>query len=197
MILREPDGAAQFAYALFGLTGRGWEQWQQALNNHARESVRKFFLRDLHQHRSSVDTLTRLCFGDTALMMQLKLHLNMDTGQFRSIADREAAVDSLAATYASYREQDLLGREVTRRYRQLMRLLHADSLTQFLPSIKAAEIADSTPLRDLTALAAAARRFLNQRRALETSLDHMLTAEIDFVSVVRTQRVAVLRRLNP
>ncbi len=195
IVLRTPDGAANFAYALFGFTEGGWHRWRAGLEAHAREVVTNLFLRNLREHRSAVPAIERLTFGNENLLLKLKGHLDLMSGQFLSIADRDAAAGELAPYYASFREQEFLAREVTRRYRRLMRVLHGDNLNRIVGD-QAERFAESAALRELSSLAAEARAYLSHRRDLHAPLNDTLAAEADFMHMIRRQRAAAIRRMK-
>ncbi|MFW6367372.1 MAG: hypothetical protein ACOC0L_01770 [bacterium] len=195
LVLRTPDGAANFAYSLFGFTEEGWRRWREGLETYAREVINHQFLRNLREQRSVAPIIERLTFGNENLLLKLKGHLDLMSGQFLSIADRDAAARELAPYYASFREQEFLAREITRRYRRLMRVLHADNLNRIIGD-QAERFVESRALRELSSLAAEARAYLGHRRNLHAPLEDTLAAEADFIYTIRRQRADVIRRMK-
>jgi hypothetical protein len=195
IVLAMPDGAAEFAYSLFGFTEAGRDQWRRQVLEYAKRVIARAFLRDLRRRRSVIPTLQRLCFGDDALAFKLKGYVDFSSGLFHSVQARDAAVAELAPYYASFREQELLAQELTRRYRRLMRVLHSDNLRRILPAEAARRFEGSPALRDMASIAAAARAFLSKRRALHSPLEDVVAAEIDFTHAIRRQRAQVLRNM--
>jgi hypothetical protein len=104
-------------------------------------------------------------------------------------------VDYLAVFYASYREPELLGSEIARRYRSLMRLLHEDHLGRILIDAHFREAKRSQILPDLSSMAADARRFLTRRRTLEMSLEELVAAEMEFEQSIRGRRLRLIHQL--
>ena len=97
--------------------------------------------------------------------------------------------------YASYRESELLADEVARRYRNLMRLMHEDHLRRVLTEEHAKDVLAKGILRDPSSVASDARRFLTRRRALESTLEELVAAEMEFVQSIRTRRLGLIHRL--
>jgi len=189
LLLDTPDGAYRFALAFFGLLGSGRERWEKHLLRMAERAVRRNFLRGLRQDIPPLETIRRLGFGDKALVQRLAGELDWITKRFDSYRQREKVVAQLAVYYASYREGPLLAVEIGRRYRNLMRVVHEDNLRRILTSEQFAEV------DQLSVLSADARRFLSRRRALNTSLEEMLAAEMDFVHSVRRRRLHLIHKL--
>jgi len=195
LILAVPDGAYRFALAFFGLLGTGRKQWEEKLLAHAERVVRRTFVRYLGQDKTPVDIINTLSFGDEDMRLKLMGELDWITKQFDSVDQREKVVRQLAIYYASYREPQLLAAELARRYRDLMRVLHEDNLRRVLTSEQFDEAGDLSVLRDLTSVAAAARRFLTHRRALETTVEEMVAAELDFGRTIRRRRLVFIHQL--
>lgn len=197
LILRVPDGAARFALAFFGLIGAGRQKWEAELRKHAEKAVRRAFLNHLRHGLGPLSIIETLTFGDRVAYLRMAGQLDWLTKQFDSLAQRERVVSALAVYYASYREPKLLAVEVSKRYRNMMRVLHEDSLRRVLSRAEFEELDQEGILRDLVAMAADARRFLSHRRALETSVEEMVAAELEFVWRVRRCRHRHLDRLTP
>ena len=194
-ILDVPDGANTFAVAFFGLVGKGRQQWEATLTTLAEDAVRKAFLYDLRDGVSPVRTIEKLTFGNQEALERALGELDGVTLQFDSLKQRERVVRFLAVFFASYREHDLLGGEIMRRYRSLMRLMHEDYLRRVLAPDHFEEVSKRTILRDLAAVAAESRRFLDRRRALENSLAELVATEIEFIAGIRGRRLRLIHTL--
>lgn len=194
-ILDVPDGANTFAVAFFGLVGHGRQQWEAKLTRLAEEAVRRAFLEDLRTGTTPLRTIQRLTFGNREAFERALGELDGVTLQFDTLRQREQVVRFLAVFYASYREQDLLGGEILRRYRSLMRLMHEDHLRRVLTPDHFAEVMKRHILRDLAAVAAESRRYLARRRALESSLPELVAAEVEFIQGVRRRRLRLIHTL--
>jgi hypothetical protein len=195
LLLAVPDGANLFAVAFFGLVGPGREQWEKKLTELAENAVRRAFLQGLRDGRSPVEVIKKLTFGDTQAREKAFAELDALTLNFDSLKQREKVVAFLAVYYASYRQAELLGAEVLRRYRHLMRLMHEDHLRRVLTPEHFEDVRERSILRELAAVAADARRFLSRRRALESSLEELVAAEMEFIQSVRQRRLRLIHTL--
>ncbi len=194
-ILDVPDGANTFAVAFFGLVGKGRQHWDEKLNRLAEGAVRKAFLEDMRAGIGPAHTIERLTFGDGQAREWAMGELDAATLQFDSVRQREGVVRFLSVFLASYREQELLGGEILRRYRSLMRLMHEDHLRRVLAPDHFAEIMQRSILRDLAAVAAESRRYLARRRALESSLAELVATELEFTQGIRRRRLRLIHTL--
>jgi hypothetical protein len=140
-----------------------------------------------------VEIIQRLTFGDRDVCLKLFGMLDWATKQFDSLEQRELVVRHLAVFYASYLEPKLMAEEIVRRYRNLMRLLHEDNLRRMLEPEHLREVLELGIVRELASVAADARRFLTERRALENSLEEMVAAQMDFSRSVRRRRLRLIR----
>jgi len=195
LILSVPNGAYGFALAFFGLTGDNRRNWEQRVHEFSRRTLLKAFLNDLRRGIGPLETIRRFCYGDRDLFLRMMSHLDFATSEFDSLEEREKVIEELAVYYASYHENELLAAEVARRYRDLMRVLHEDSLRRVLSPQQFAEVEHCEVLRDLASIAADARRYLARRRALDTDLEHMVAAELDFATAVRQRRLVLIRKM--
>ncbi len=195
LLLARAAGAHSLALAWLGIDRSHLLQWRAGLLDTCAQVVRRLFLEDLRQHRAALDTIRRFCLGDEQLYVALTMKLDLLSRQFDSVAQREQAVDILAANYASFREAELLADQTTRHYRRLAKLLHQDSLQRLLGHELAPEIDRLEHLPAALARASEARRFLEHRRALETSVDDMLGAELDFEQRLHGARRSLIRQL--
>jgi len=194
-ILDVPEGPYTFAVAFFGLVGRGRDQWEGKLLRLAEDAVRRAFLQGLRDGIPPQQTITTLTFGNREAREWALNELDAATLQFDSLRQRERVVRFLAVFYASFREHDLLGGEILRRYRSLMRLMHEDHLRRCLEPEHFAEVMQRSILRDLAAVAAEARRYLARRRALQSSLPELVAADIEFTQGIRRRRQHRIHRL--
>ncbi len=194
-ILDQPDGAEQLAMAFMGLDGQARRQWDDAMIAMATKIIRRTFLRDLKEARPPIETIRILTFGDQAAFNCACGELDLASEKFDSIAQREKVTIYLSTFYASYRQTQLIGAEIAKRYRRLMRILHEDFLRQVLAPEQLDELRRDGALDQLANMAAQARKFLARRRDIENSLEEMVAAKIDFERFVRQQRIQVFRRL--
>jgi hypothetical protein len=195
LLLVAPDGATRFAKAFFGFSGPGGDAWQQKIQTQAERVIRRIFLNALRRRTPPAEVIHRFCFHDEELFEQLVGELDLVTKQFDSLAQREIVIRRLAVYYASFRENTLMAKEVTHRYRQLMSMLHEDHLRLVLDPEQFAEFAGANVLRDLSALSADTRRYLSRRRDLSNSLEELLAAEMDFSHSIRQRRHRFIRTL--
>ncbi len=188
ILLRVPGGATRFALAFFGL-GRGGEaQWRRRLDALAEKAVRRMFLAALRSGEAPERTIRRLCAGDARLCERLLGALDLATGQFDSLAQRDKTVRGVAAHYLNQREHRLLAMEIQKRYRRLMRVLHPDSLGRLLAPEQVAGLGDAAAWPEMMAVAAAAKRFVERRRDLSQQLEAWVAAEMEFVREIRRRR---------
>jgi len=192
LLVHVPNGAGRFALAFFGLVGSGRKKWDQEILTRGETAVRRQFLRNMRRQIPPEETIKALCFGDRALYSKLMGELDWLTKDFDSIKQREKVVQALAITYASFREGYFLAAEVSKRFRDLMRVVHEDNLRRVLPADAFEEVSQLKVLRDVATLAGDARRCLGKRRALETDIENMVAADLDFIQSVRRQRLALI-----
>jgi len=121
--------------------------------------------------------------------------VDLQSKQFDSLKDRDEAIKLLAIYQYSFRREKLIADEITKRYRRLMRVLHEDYLRQVLDAAGFEQVLGMTVLRELSSLCGDARRYLDRRRALESALEEMVAAELDFARLVRGRRLELIRRL--
>jgi hypothetical protein len=194
-VLRLPDGATKLAMAFLGLTGAGLENWEERVQKMSERLIKMAFLRDLKEHRSPVETIRRMTFGDSQAFNAICAELDLLTEQFDSLQQRDKVVKVLAIYYASYRRADILSSEVSRRYRNLRRVLHEDYWLNILDKPQHDALTASGMLKDLNSLAAAARQFLDRRRSQEATLEEMLASEMEFTRFVRQKRLKIIHSL--
>lgn len=191
--LTRPDGANVMAMACLGLIGDNLARWEAQVQRLAERVVLKVFLVDLKEGRKPVETIRRLTFGDKFAYDSACAELDLMSQAFDSVEQRNKVVKMLSYFYASYRRAPLLGQEISRRYRSLMRILHEDYLKNILTGEDYAAVENLPLLHDLSGLATSARRYLDHRRALNMTVEEMIASEIEFVQDARNRRMTVLR----
>ncbi len=194
-LLRQPDGANRLAMAFLGLVGKGFEAWEERVRKLAEKVILRSFLYGLKTGRSPLDTIRKLTFGDLASFNFACSQLDLISQQFDSLPQRDRVVEFLGTFYASYRRPQLLSVEVAKRYRNMMRMLHEDYISNILNAEQLQKIQQNGVLREISGMVAAARHFLDHRRALQTSLEEMIASEMEFVQETRTRRLAVIREM--
>lgn len=194
-LLRLPDGAQQLAMALLGLVGKGLQNWEDKVLRLSEKIVLRTFLYDLKAQRKPLETIRRLTFADPVAFNLASSELDLVSGCFDSLVQRDKVTAFLATFYASYRRGPLLAAEVARRYRYLMRILHEDYISNILSPTQMQTFRSSGILREISGIISAARHFLDRRRALQSSLEEMVASELEFVQQVRQRRLALVRTL--
>ena len=196
LILDSPTGAVDFAFAIFGFSEVSRERWERVLEEKSRRIVRRSFLIDLRNSRPPDGTIKRLSL-DNEEMCQLCLgELDLYTGPYDSLQQRDIVVNRLASNYASVRHDQLMGSELGLRFRHTMRVLHEDNLNRILRQDQREELASLLPtLLELAIVATESRRFLALRRALEKSTDEILAAEERYLESMRALRTRRIERL--
>jgi hypothetical protein len=195
-ILSLPDGAEQFAMAFLGLSGKGGQEWEKALQWYAHEAVRRSFLLDAKAHRTPVKTIERLCFGDSAALRSAMGALDLGSQQFENMEQREKVIRLLAVYYASYRRSKLLMLEIGKRYHRLMRMMHEDFLLPRMDAEQYSAVLRRGILPEVATIAAEARKFMGKRQVQENSLEELLAARISFDRFVREKRLSLFRQLR-
>lgn len=195
LLLKRGDGAHLLALAFLGVDRKHLANWRNNLFERSAQLIRRMFLEDLRDRRTSIDTIRKLCLGDDLLYTVLYMKLDLLTRQFGSVADREAAIKVLAANYASFRERDLLAEKIRAHYRYLTRLLHSDSLRRLVPEDELERMGALEYLPQALSRAAESRRYLEGRRALDTPVEDMCAAELNFEEELRAARASILRNL--
>ncbi|MBP5639066.1 MAG: hypothetical protein J6X55_06290 [Victivallales bacterium] len=189
-----PDGPHRFAQAVFGLAGDGLRHWDNNVNTFCASVIKRFFILDMRAGRTPVETIRRLTFGDEHAFRHAMAQLDLVAERFDSPRQREKVIEILVPFYASFRQDKFLAIEITRRYRKVMRMLHADFLAEVLSpeQFKSIQVDDS--VFDLASLIGDARKFLDRRRDQTSSLERVLAARIDFEETTRKRRLTIIRR---
>ncbi|MFW6414171.1 MAG: hypothetical protein ACOCZS_02610 [Verrucomicrobiota bacterium] len=195
LLPRMPDGAYRLALALFGISHTHLQTWRQRLQENAFSIIQKIFLDNLKNQETPLETIKKFTFGDHQLYQHLANHLDIVSKNFTSMEDRDAVTETLAVNYASFRENELLDKNISRRYRHLMAALHEDNLHRLFNESQYREISSLQTLFDAFSLAASARHFLKIYRSLDTSVAALLGAEEDFLYEVKKLRTRLIGRL--
>lgn len=196
LLLASPNGAYEFAMAVFGFTREERAAFHERLYRECRQVVHRRFLDDLRRQRPVTETIKALCFGDEDYERLVLGELDFALKEFDSYRQRDLVVDKLAVMYASYRENEALAKELARRYRRLMRVLHEDHLRRVLSPEQFAQTRDLGPvLLDLATIAAGSRRFLEMRRAVDRSIEEIIAADMDFTATIRGLRARQVHQL--
>lgn len=194
-IMGLPDGVTQLAMAFMGLAGESRDKWEEYLLKYSERAVKLMFLLDMKAKKKPLDTIKKLTFGDDAAYRLAYSELDLASENFDSPAQRDKITKFLAVFYASYRRQQILGYEIAKRYKSLMKLLHDDFLSQALNDEQLRQIHDLDIIPEITSIAAEARKYLAKRKADENTLEQMLAAKIEFERFVRQKRIAIIRKL--
>lgn len=192
-ILVLPDGAERLAMAFIGLAGASRTQWENATVVFAYRAVNRTFLLDMKLGRRPADTIRLLSFDDPVACKLALAELDLASQNFDSLAQRDKVAKLLSVYYASYRRPQLLGVEVAKRYRNLMRMMHDDFLTNQLEPELLKGVHDDNIIPEIVSIAAEARKYLGKRRADQNSLEDMLAAKISFERFVRQKRILIVR----
>lgn len=195
-LLDLPDGTDQFAMAFMGLSGKSRESWEASLEKTAFRAVKLSFLLDMRYGRKPVETIRRLTFGDEAAFSMAMADLDLASENFDSISQRDKVCALLAIFYASYRRPQLLGYEIAKRYRNLMRLIHEDFLSSHLDAELFAQIKSMDILQEISSIASEVRKYLAKRKADENTLEQIMAAKITFERFVRQKRTLLAAKLN-
>lgn len=196
LLMRKPDGVYWLALATLGISHADLTRWRKKLQEQAYGIVQKVFLENLRDRVSPQEIIRKLCFGDKILAQTLINRLDLLTREFESVEDKDAVAEELAVNYASYREGDLLQKSLSGRYRQVMSLLHEDTLKQIVPGIvDSKQGVQMTGLRDIYSLTGDARRYLNRRLSPHLSAEEIVGSELDFARCIRQQRFRLINVL--
>jgi len=136
-----------------------------------------------------------LSFGDETLHVKLSNRLDLASKQFGSIKDRNEVISNLAYGVASYFEDRLFDKHITRRFRLLMLAVHEDNLARFLSPEQMHKLNETPIHNSILAAAADARRFISIRRSQEAGLDKVMAADMTFCQSIRNKRSELIRRL--
>ncbi len=192
-LLQQPDGSYSFALSLLGFPPDILEAWRQRLLEETRRMVYQSLLNDIKADRQPIGTIRTYSAGDKQLYRYLLSQLDLVSRTFGNLEQRDKVAEQLAIHFSSLREAQLLPRELTARYRKLMRTLHEDSLRRLLSPGQLRESENFTIRRDLLTIAAEARRYTQRRRALNTEVEEMLSSRFDFEKNIRRKRLQLAR----
>ena len=189
-----PDGAQRFALAVFGLAGDELRRWNESLDRFSSEVIRRVFIIGLRTGQAPETIIRRLTFGDADAYRMAMSQLDLVSGRFDSIRQRERVVALLTPFYSSYRRGKFLAAEITRRYRLMMRLLHEDFLREALSAEQLSATLGAGMTVEMSSVLGEARRFLGRRRDTFSSLESILAATMEFEESMRRRRLVVIRR---
>lgn len=195
VLLKAPDGGYSFALSLLGFPRPELEAWRERLLRGTTAMVHKTILEDLKAARSPLRTIKLYSLGDSQLFRYLNTQLDLVTRNFGNIEQRDKVVEQLALHFSSLREAHLLPRELTKRYRRLMLMIHDDSLARFLTREQLERTSEFTVRRDLVTAASTARRYIQRRRAVHTSAEEMLASRFEFEKNIRRRRLQFASRI--
>lgn len=195
-LLDLPDGTDQLAMAFMGLSGKSRQNWEDSLEKYAFRAVKLSFLLDLKAGRKPVETIERLSFGDASAYRAAMAQLDLGSQNFDSPKQRDKVCSLLAVFYAGFRRPQLLGYEISKRYRNLMRLVHDDFLSVNLDGQQLDEIHAIGILQEISSIASESRKYLGKRKASENSLEQVLAAKIGFERFVREKRASIVRKCS-
>jgi hypothetical protein len=151
---------------------------------------------DLKNGRKPDGTIRRLSFDNEELCANTLAELDLFTGQFDCLEQREVVVNRLSGTYASFRHDSLLATELGRRFRRTMRVLHEDNLHRVLREEQREELDALRPtLLEVAIVASESRRYLGMRRALEKSTDEIISAEAQYLESMRSLRTRRIQQV--
>ena len=196
LILATPTGSVDFAMAMFGFSEVSKARWEHALEEKAKRVVRRAFVLDLKNGRKPDGTIRRLSFDNEELRDNTLAELDLCTGHFDSLEQREVVVNRLAGTYASFRHDSLLATELGQRFRRTMRVLHEDNLHRVLREDQREELDLLRPtLLEVAIVTSESRRYLGLRRALDKSTDEIISAESQYLESMRALRTRRIQQV--
>lgn len=192
-LISEVNGAEKLAMSLLGFSPTRHKRWKDLLHRLAVKTIRLFFLKDLQQGTPVIDTIRKLARNDEQVVMRIEQELDLRSKSFDSVKQRDKVTELLAWQYSSYREEHLLQGELSRQYRRMMRMLHADNLNRLLGDL-AAEFTGSSQLLELSALINSARNYMTIYHSLEPDAQAVETARDQFLDEVTRRRHLFLKR---
>ncbi|MFT5128478.1 MAG: hypothetical protein ACI8W8_002089, partial [Rhodothermales bacterium] len=196
LILATPTGAVDFAMAIFGFSEISRQRWERSLEDKAKQVVRRAFVLEMKNKHSPEATIRRLSFDNEELCENTLAELDLCTGEFDSLAQREVVVNRLSGTYASFRHDSLLATELGRRFRRIMRVLHEDNLHRVLREDQRPELEGlRATLLEVAIVTSESRRYLGLRRALEKTTDEIISAEAQYLESMRALRTRRIQQI--
>ena len=181
LLLDGPNGAEKLAYAFMGYSESEQALWEKQLYKLSTQTVRRFFLNDLKKDQKPLKTIEKLCFGNEALYRRLLGELDFKTNNFESVNQQQKVINALAYNYASLRRAKLLKDELSRRFRRFMRMVHEDSLRNFLKPEHLKEMQASTLITEYAVAATEARKFLSIYHNDHIPAEEVFTVKEEFV----------------
>ncbi len=195
LMLDAIGGAEKIAMGFMGFSEKRHVAWDDTLHQLASGTIKRFFLNDLKAGQTPLNTIEKLCFGNEYLFRRIVSELDFKTKQFESLAQREKAENILAHNYASYRENKLLGEELSRRYRRFMRMVHEDSLRRFLKPEHLEKTLNSVLVTEYAVTAAQARKFISAHRNENIPAEEAFAAKEEFIAILHKRRRLLIRRI--
>ena len=102
-------------FGLEGLAGDELRRWNESLDRFSSEVIRRGFIIGLRTRQAPETIIRRLTFGDADAYRMAMSQLDLVSGRFDSIRQRERVVALLTPFYSSYRRGKFLAAEITRR----------------------------------------------------------------------------------
>ncbi|MGL4853636.1 MAG: hypothetical protein ACRC37_00065 [Lentisphaeria bacterium] len=195
LIIDEIGGPEKIAMSFMGFSQKQKKNWDKLLHNLAVKTIRRFFLNDLKNGKSPINTIEKLCFNNDNMLRRAHSHLDLKSRQFDSIIQRQKVENLLAANYASLREEKLLTDELSRRFRRFMRMVHEDSLRHILEPQHLQEIQESVLVREYSILASSARKFISIHRNTLIDAEDAFAAKEEFIKTIHQRRRLLIRKL--
>ncbi|MEA2012046.1 MAG: hypothetical protein U9O87_03030 [Verrucomicrobiota bacterium] len=186
----------KMAMAFLGFSPNVKKLWEDTLYGFSADHVRIMFLDDLKNNRPPEGTIKKLSFGDDVLFKDMMAQLDLLTKRFDSVKQRELIVDRLAFNYSSYCEQKLLEREITKRFRKLMKTIHIDNLSHILNKEQLKEIETSEILVEYSSIAGESRKFLQKYSNMRLTTEELIASEMNYIRAIKKRRAYIVHRLK-
>ncbi len=194
--LSQVHGCRRFAEALFGLDRATLQAMRKGADAAVRRRMERSALRLMKRRRTMVDFVRGLRLVDEHTRERVLQMLDLATGQFPDLRTKNRALDLLAVPYQEQAAEQRLVREVRKRFRALVRVLHEDGLRVRLDRedfrLLEARIDD---LRDLCDLMVASRDYLvSMLTRYENVSDDFIFAEEEYKAEIEGRLIRLLTR---
>lgn len=193
LLLDGPNGAEKLAYAFMGFSETEQTAWNNRLYKLSSKTVRRFFLNDLKNDQKPLKTIEKLCFENESLYRRLLGELDFKSNRFESVNQQQKVIDALTYNYASLRKAKLFKDELSRRFRRFMRMVHEDSLRNFLKPEHLDKIQNSTLITEYAVAATEARKFLSIYQNDHILAEEAFTVKEEFVFNFHKRRRAMIK----
>ena len=193
LLLDGPNGPEKLAYAFMGFSETEQNAWNDRLYKLSTTTVRRFFLNDLRNDQKPLKTIEKLCFGNDALYRRLLGELDFKSNNFESVNQQQKVINALTYNYASLRKAKLLKDELSRRFRRFMRMVHEDSLRNFLKPDHLKKVQNSTLITEYAVAATEARKFLSIYHNDHIVAEELFTVKEEFVSNFHKRRRLMIK----